>query len=67
MLASRSVLHPVQEVELGVNRNGDLHGCDGEGFARATGDFGTALRVGGDRSHDAFALKEPQHPVFHLM
>ena len=56
MLARRSVLHPIQKVELGVNRNRDFHLCDGEGFARSTRNFGTALHIGGNRALDTFAL-----------
>lgn len=67
MLASRSILHPVHEVELGVNRDGDLHLGYGKRFARSTRYLGAVLGVGGDGSYDALALEDSQHTVNHLM
>ncbi len=56
LLAGRSVCHAIQEIDFGIKRDGDLHAGDGEGFVGAMRDLRTILRIGSDRSGDAFAL-----------
>jgi hypothetical protein len=55
MFASRAIWHVVDEVQISIVRDRDLHLIDRELVSRATGDFWATIRFG-DRTLYAFIL-----------